>query len=371
MSKTRSTLSKKARRKRIGPGIYRDGYGLSAAVKVGPRDGAQQREKRFPFDTPIREIKTWQESMRAELRHALRRPVSAARGTLEADAARYLAQVKHLASYKSRVCEVDAWTTLYGRLRRIQVTTEHVRKARATWASNDYTPKTINNRVQTLRHLYRTLDGDSAPTPADGVKPIAVPPSPKVLVNAKVFRTVAANLVPDPKTRARFMVIASTGVRPSELKRAEPGDVDTERRVWLVRTGKAGEPRAFWLNDEMLSAIEAFIAARAWGAFDGSDYAKALYAAGWPKDVRPYQARHSVALELGERGIDLADVSALLGHKDILTTRKHYAPVLSSRLKDASERLAGRFSGWLAPEPASDFPTTAIVLETLGADVVH
>jgi integrase len=181
------------------------------------------------------------------------------------------------------------------------------------------------------------------------VKPIAVAPSPKVLVNAKVFRTVAANLT-DPKTRARFMVIASTGVRPSELKRAEPGDVDTERRVWLVRTGKGGAPRAFWLNDEMLSAIEAFIAAGAWGAFDGSDYAKALYVAGWPKDVRPYQARHSMALELGERGIDLADVSAVLGHRDIVTTRKHYAPILSSRLKDASERLAGRFSGWLAPE---------------------
>jgi hypothetical protein len=32
----------------------------------------------------------------------------------------------------------------------------------------------------------------------------------------------------------------------------------------------------------------------------------------WPRDVRPYQARHSFALELGERGTDRADVSALL-----------------------------------------------------------
>ena len=63
-----------------------------------------------------------------------------------------------------------------------------------------------------------------------------------------------------------------------------------------------------------MAAWKAFIAADAWGAFDGSDYAKALYAAGWPKDVRPYQARHSVALELGERGIDLGDVQGWLGH---------------------------------------------------------
>ena len=70
----------------------------------------------------------------------------------------------------------------------------------------------------------------------------------------------------------------------------------------MVRTAKGGVPRAIWLNDEMLDAWKAFIAADAWGAFDASDYAKALYAAGWPQDVRPYQARHSVALELGERG---------------------------------------------------------------------
>lgn len=106
----------------------------------------------------------------------------------------------------------------------------------------------------------------------------------------------------------------------------------------------------------MLAAWKAFIKADAWGHFDGSDYAKALYAAGWPKDVRPYQARHSMALELGERGIDLADVSAMLGHKNLSTTRKFYQGILASRLKGASDVLAGRFSGWEAPEPESSTP---------------
>jgi hypothetical protein len=118
------------------------------------------------------------------------------------------------------------------------------------------------------------------------------------------------------------------------------------------------------LNGEMLDAWKAFIAAGAWGYFDGSDYAKALYAAGWPKDVRPYQARHSVALELGERGIDLADVSAMLGHKDLATTRRFYQGILASRLKGASDTLAGRFSGWQPPEddPPNDATPTARVL---------
>jgi hypothetical protein len=80
---------------------------------------------------------------------------------------------------------------------------------------------------------------------------------------------------------------------------------------------KGGEPRAFWLNADRVGAWEAF-----------------MYAAAWPKDVRPYQARHSIALDLRARGIDhLADVAAVLGHRQIATTRKHNAPVLVSRLK--------------------------------------
>jgi integrase len=69
------------------------------------------------------------------------------------------------------------------------------------------------------------------------VVPLPVAPSPKILVAAKTFRTVASNLT-DAKTRARFMVIASTGVRPAELKRAESADVDLERKAWIVRTAK-------------------------------------------------------------------------------------------------------------------------------------
>ena len=42
-----------------------------------------------------------------------RRPAAAARGTLEAGAKGYLAQVKHLASFKSRACEINAWRALY------------------------------------------------------------------------------------------------------------------------------------------------------------------------------------------------------------------------------------------------------------------
>jgi hypothetical protein len=83
---------------------------------------------------------------------------------------------------------------------------------------------TVNNRVQTLRHLYRLLDGKRTVTPADDVEPMTVPPTPKVNVPAETFVAVAKGLIGEPKTRARFMVLAATGVRPAELKRATPAD---------------------------------------------------------------------------------------------------------------------------------------------------
>lgn len=342
------------KRRGTARGIYRDRYGYRATVKVGDGAAAEQREKRFPFDTPIADMVRWQDAKRAELRAKQGRQVRM-RGTLEADAKLYLDQVKQLVSWKSRRSEVEAWLALYGRLRRSQLTSEHVRKARATWAGEDYAPKTINNRVQTLQNLYHVLDGPRAWTPADDVAPLEVAASALVLVPAATFRAVAANLK-NPKTRARFMVIASTGVRPSELKRVQPPDIDLARGLWTVRTGKGGEVRALVLNDDMAAALAGFAAAEAWGPFCASSYAKALYRAGWPKDVRPYQARHSVALELGERGIDLGDVQGWLGHKHVATTRRHYLPVQSGRLKHASETLAGRFGGW---EPATVVKPTA------------
>lgn len=334
----------KLHRRRVGKGIYRDGYGLQAVVKVGTGDGARQRWKRFPPDTDHATIKAWQDEQRPELRRAVVAPERPT-GTLAEDAPGYLSQIAQIGSIKSRTCEVDAWTELCGDLSRSEITAEHIRKARVQWAAAGYAPKTINNRCQTLRHLYHVLDGKHAPSPVDDVDHLPVPETVKVMVPAATFRKVAGNLV-DPKTRARFMVIASTGCRPSELKRAEPADVDLRRKVWTVRTGKGGKMRGLYLNADMVAALKAFVAAAAWGTFDASDYAKALYGAGWPRDVRPYQARHSVAIEAGERGVDLGDLSPFMGHSNVQTTRDSYQGVLASRQRKVSDALAGRFAGW-------------------------
>ena len=141
------------------------------------------------------------------------------------------------------------------------------------------------------------------------------------------------------------MVLASTGTRPSELKRAKPADVDLERRVWQVRNGKGGWRAGVYLNKDMTKAWRVLSGPTRGGDFETNAYVRTLRTAGWPKGVRPYTLRHSLGIAASEKGRDLADVSAHLGHTRPQTTRSHYVPVLGTRLQELSEAIDGRF-GW-------------------------
>jgi len=335
-------------RKRIAKGVYRDRYGISAIVRVRPHP---QKELRFPFGTELKKIQRARGEERQKLLAKDARPT---RGRFTIDARKYLKLVKHLASWKSRCCEIEAWTKLFPKANRADLTPDDILRARQTWLAAKYAPKTINHRVRALRHLYHLLDGKDAVTPCDGIKQLASPAAEPRLIPVATIQKVARALT-DAKVLARFMVLTATGRRPSELMRAQPTDVDLRRRLWIVRTGKGGHPTPLYLTDDMKAAWTRFVDLELWGKFDVSMYDKALYAAGWPQQwiaggrrrrnaVRPYNARHSVAITLGEAGAQWEDLRDFLGHTDIKTTRI-YTGVLRSRLKATSERLTGRL-GW-------------------------
>lgn len=319
-------------------GIRRDRYGFRAYVKVGD----SQREKRYPADTLVKTMQDWRDETRVALRKITKKPTS---GTLAEDVRTYLGKpsIQALTSYKSRTCEVEAWIPLYGSVPRGLLTRQHVLDAREVWLKADYAPKTINHRVRALRHLYRTLDGTSVPTPCDGVKKLAEPKAQPVAVSLSVVRKVLKRLK-EPETRARFMVLVSTGQRPAQLMRAVRTDLDFRRRLWRVRPAKGGDPIPLPLTDDMVAAWRVFLAAKAWGVYDTSTHAKRLYEAGWPRDVRPYNAKHTVGILLAEAGAAWEDIKDFFGHTDVKTTRI-YTGFVASRLRKTSGLLAGRL-GW-------------------------
>lgn len=343
------------KRIRIATGIYQDQYGRAATVKVG----RVQREQRFPPDAPIDRLQAWQVRTRAELTEdrddarAIDDPVPA-RGTFAGDLPRRLKQLEGRASFKSDRSHLRAWLPFIGRMPRPSIRPSHVRAAFSAWIADGKSARTIRHRRRVLRELYQGLDGAHARPPLKGVnvpKPDDPHPTPvpiatirKVAASLKKGkrgekrhgpnRTLAPVTYPEPaKARARFLVRATTGQRPSQIMRALPADVDLKRRVWFVRAGKGGRQVPLPLTADMVRAWQAFKAAHAWGPFDSRSFSKTLRRHGWPANVRPYNLRHTFAIDHLLAGTPIGDLQGLLGHRQIETTRTFYGPVLLARLR--------------------------------------
>ncbi len=357
-------------RDKIAPGIYRDATQWYATVRVrgaGELDPKTRRrkpafrEKRFPLSVSIIEIQAERERIRARLLNQADRGTAA--GSFARDAASYLKNfTTHLVSAKDRKNEINEWVKALGKDRpRGTIKPADVARIRGEWLAAGKSPKTVNNRTDSLRHLYRSLDGKRAWTPCDDLQRLHVHRRPIRHVSDAIILGVDQKLqeheqltgrhkdrIQTKKPRARFRVLVSTGRRHSEIMRAERGDIDLERRIWLPRDGKGGFSPGIYLNDDMLAAWTFFIEAEAWGNFETGRFSIQLRKAGWPDDVPVYNARHTFGITLSESGVDLADVGAMMGHRQASTTRKHYVPVLNSRLQKVSESLSGRFAGWPA-----------------------
>lgn len=367
-------MPRKGERETIERGISRDGSGYAVRVKVA----GVPRERRFPLSVDLPFLKSQRAQLEADLRDELHQrdpdapPID--RGTFAQDVAAYLTRMTHrldARTLKSRASELERWAEVFGGRSRHTLRQADIERAIAAWkvppgprrvrvdaTGRRIVPrpwvapsaKTIQNRVRTLRHLYRVLDGKRARTPLDDLQLRKPPKTRPRAVDVRTIRTVIANLIRqerrgrlrDAKTRARFLVMVTTGQRPVQLAATTDQDVSLERALWWVPAAKGGEPVELPLNHEMLAAWTLFIRAHAWGAWDSRSFARTLRRAGWPSHIRPYNARHSVGLALSEAGVDLGDIQPFLSHSQLQTTRTFYVPGLTARLKSASQKLDHR-----------------------------
>jgi hypothetical protein len=199
---------------------------------------------------------------------------------------------------------------------------------------------TIRHRCRILQEMYRTLDGKKTPTPVDEAKSPKRPKTPPVTVPAATIEATLRTLTHlDRLTYARFAVANTCAQRPCQVGRARPEDVDVIGRTWLVRDAKGEAAHTITLDDPQVAAWEVFIVADAWGMFDTTKYGRIIHAAGWPRGIRPYAARHSFAVNAIRSGVSLGDLQGLLGHADPSTTRRFYAPFQIDRQRVVSAAM--------------------------------
>lgn len=351
-------MGRRGHRRTLAPNIYEDGTGRAGIYRTP--DG-QAHEVRFPPGTGLALIR--RELGKRKARASGSGRASTLRGSLAAAVDQWEPLEQHIASWKERRAELRAWVRELGTVPLGAITSQDIRRVIGTWTQTGVAPKTIRQRMWSLQHLYRVLYGPRVDTPLDEVPrppkvrhiPTIIDPALILRVYANLLQMEADGLLRDGKTRARFMLRASTGKRPSEIMRAVPADVNLERREWRVRDGKGGWSEGLYLNDDMLAAWRVFIDADAWGPFNTGSFAEVLRHAGWPAGVRPYELRHNVGIALSDVGVDLADIAGVLGHKDLRTTRQTYVPIRNARMQRASQLLEGRLSGWhVAPHGTTE-----------------
>jgi integrase len=355
-------MGRRGKSRKVTTNVYADLSGISIKVQVR---GAR-RELRFPPGTDLATLQKNRDQLRADLHDEA--PLQSERGTLAADAVRYLRLTAGKPGSKAVRSHVQAWVDRLGNKHRSRITPDDVRLALAAWRTSGVyrsgcnlpratvgrpaSETTLQRRWQTLRDLYRVLDGSRTRTPCDDVpQPKCSKPTPVGVPAEQIQRVIvtlarrAQHTAPNSlerKDHARFLMLVTTGQRPVQVMRAQGEDFDLAGLTWMVRAAKGGPSHAIPLNAEMYGAVRLFLASEALGLYDTTRFARILRANGWPAGVRPYNARHSLAIDALAQGADLGDIQALLGHTSIETTRRAYAPVLLARQRAVSQRLEGR-----------------------------
>lgn len=207
-------------------------------------------------------------------------------------------------------------------------------------------------------------------------RPTPVPP--RVLGVREIERTLAAIPHRRPvglRDRAMLELLYATGIRRGELAGLEVADVDGVAGTLRVRRGKGGTSRLVPLTRRAVAWVQRYLeCARPRHLADPAEPALFLSRRGrrlTPKQVTGrmhacwaavglahagscHVVRHSVATLMHDRGADIRDLQALLGHA-LLTSTQLYTRVSMQRLHEVHRRThpgAGDDAGTLPPGEA-------------------
>lgn len=176
-------------------------------------------------------------------------------------------------------------------------------------------------------------------------------PLPHPLEEGEVVSLIVGE--PDLQLRTLWAFFYNTGFRIDVTRRVKRDQVDFGNKLVRV-VHKRGKEQIQPLRDPMLRMLEAHLlkAKESPYLFPGDDWKggramqgdtireklrEAAKRAGFSRDVRPHQFRHSIATHMHERGADLREIQVFLDHDNIQTTAI-YLRVSKKRLREVVER---------------------------------
>lgn len=342
--------------------IYRTPTGYLVSVQVRP---LPRRTKRFPHGTKLETMQRWRDGTRADLELERDRARLYGTDTLAQDVEAYLGRWghgKHPQTVAQRTAYLHAWAEAFRGRRRASLTTSEIEAHLAAWQrAEGFGANSWNKRRQAIYQLFAVLDRG-----AGRVNPVADVPTqeePKAQPRGLPMAVVRAILdaMPRSRTRARLGVMAFTGLRPEELRRVVPGDIDWKGRALYVRTAKGGHAATLPLVPEAIAWLREFVAVGAFGGFTSAPMGvslgravarvnlERLAAKQEPIAMRAYDMRHSFGTFWYTTTRDLKSTREAM-RNTLKMTERYVESAVSSVLLDGARVVAAA----LAADTQSD-----------------
>jgi integrase/recombinase XerC len=153
------------------------------------------------------------------------------------------------------------------------------------------------------------------------------------------------------RDKAILALFLFAGLRCNELRMLDVGDIDFQDLSIFVRFGKRAKQRILPLHIEAATALESYLAGRAAGPLFFSQRRQRISLrrlrslikelgrkAELRKDIHPHALRHTFAVALMDREVNLETIRDMLGHEDISTT-SIYLHCSTARRRRAVDRL--------------------------------
>lgn len=357
-------------------GISKTPTGYIVRVKVGHLPRAV---KRYPAGTPLEDMQRWRDRARRDLEDELEKlPEPPRRGapprhTLAADVKEYLkawGTGKHANTVAQRERHLEDWVQAFPERSRRSLTVGEIEQHLAAWQKKNPLGRkegaaTWNKRRQALLQLFaffcRGTDKknivEDVPTRDTGK------PQPRGLP-IPVVRELLEVMLPSA-TRARLGVMAFTGLRPEELRRITPEDVDLKAGKLYVRTAKGGKAATVPLLSEATTWLREFHELGAYGPFTsapmGLSLRRAVKAVNRRRaakklpplgPIRAYDFRHSFGTAFYAATRDLKATSEAL--RNTLAMAERYVEAAVSPVLQAGVALLEGALGAPPPDPQSD-----------------
>ena len=260
-----------------------------------------------------------------------------------------------LAKYKLLTSRLKKYALGKGISSLADFTPAHAGQFRNGWQGS---PRTITKMIERLRAWgnYCVENGWILANPAKGVKPPIIKPNPTLpFSDAEVVKLLARA---DFRTNVFFRVLLHSGLRIIDASGLRPEKIE-DGKLFLY-SQKTGTPVRIPLPPDLLQDLcHLKLVGGFYFAVESSDpmniaeyyrrrLNKVAIAAGLahprkkgsPRTkhaIHPHRFRDTFAVRLLEKGVPLETVSILLGHTDLRTTQRSYAPWVKS-LQDNLEK---------------------------------